>query len=246
MVALASFSWASMSWLDVGIALATLAAAALTDAPTPDAVPEVAGLKVSRRISPRFLLSDGRDSGRETDPTGCSVEPRWGVTASGEGDGSRDSRWEAAPLVLGVAIESSAGRKTTLIFFSWMEDLAVCSMWDHCSDVSTDQRAEETTYKGCNVSELLVRRDQYRLNEELVAALCVWRRVFLHRLEEDCVIRQRLSRLSSWTGFASYSALPHGRRARFYQSLASRNIYDTYISEVGAAEGGAARTAWER
>ena len=225
------------------MAFATLAAAALTDAPTPDAVPEVAGLKVSRRISPKFLLSDGRDSGRETDPTGCSVEPRWGVTASGDGDGSIDSRWETAPLVLGVALESSAGRKTTLIFFSWIEDLAVCSMWDHCRRVSTDQRAWGSTYKGCNVGELLVRSDENRLNEELVAALCVWRRVFLHRLEEDCVIRQRLSRLLRWAEFVAYSALRHGRQARCDQNSVSRNIYDTYISEVGAAEGGAACTA---
>jgi len=30
----------------------------------------------------------------------------------------------------------SGGKKTTRIFFSWIDDFAVCSMWDHWSIVS--------------------------------------------------------------------------------------------------------------
>lgn len=96
--------------------------------------PEVAGLKVSSLISPRFLLCAGRSDGTDTGPL-ASGTPRCGVTASGEfGDApSKDSR--LAPFVLaGVEEESSAGKKRTLIFFSWIEDLAVCSMCAHWKD----------------------------------------------------------------------------------------------------------------
>jgi hypothetical protein len=40
-------------------------------------------------------------------------------------------------------------------------------------------------YQGADVGEFLVSCDEDRLDEELVAALCVWRRVLLHGLEED-------------------------------------------------------------
>lgn len=114
---LASDSWARRSSVDVGIAFATPAAAASTVALTAD----VAGLCTDSRAAPRFVLSAGRDSGRETGPTGSSVAVRCGVaSASGDGDGScaRSSRW-VAPLVCGgVAAALSAGRKLTLIFFS--------------------------------------------------------------------------------------------------------------------------------
>jgi hypothetical protein len=47
-------------------------------------------------------------------------------------------------------------------------------MWQ---DVVTDQRAD--------VGEFLVGCDEDRLDEELITALCVWRRVLLHGLEKD-------------------------------------------------------------
>jgi hypothetical protein len=90
--------------------------------------PEVAGLKASFLISPRFLLSAGRSCGRETEPA-LSTKPRDGVEPSGEGEGSSESR--LAPLALAGVEASPAGRKRTRIFFSWIDDLAVCSMCDH-------------------------------------------------------------------------------------------------------------------
>jgi hypothetical protein len=81
-------------------------------------LPPVAGLYASFLISPKFLLSDGRSWGTETGPE-ASDTPRWGVTASGDGEESIESR--LTPLVLaGVALEevSSGARKRTLIFFS--------------------------------------------------------------------------------------------------------------------------------
>jgi hypothetical protein len=86
-------------------------------------------LKASFLISPRFLLSAGRSCGRETGPVALSAKPRAGVPDSGEGEGSSESR--LAPLVLTGVEASPAARKRTLIFFSWIEDLAVCSMCDH-------------------------------------------------------------------------------------------------------------------
>ena len=112
---------------DDGRAFVTLAAAADTVDLT---LPEEAGLKVSFWISPRSLLSDGRSAGTEMGPA-ASDTPRCGVTASSDdGEESRDSR--LTPFVLaGVAAASSAGRKRTLIFFSWIDDLAVCSICAH-------------------------------------------------------------------------------------------------------------------
>lgn len=113
----------------MGIALDTAAAAA----PTLDVTPDVAGLYADSRASPRFLLPAGRDSGRETDPTGVSVEPRWGVTASVEGgDETMESSYFTPLVFAGVERPSaSAGRKMTRIFLSWMDDLEVCSILDH-------------------------------------------------------------------------------------------------------------------
>lgn len=112
------------------MAFDTLAAAELKADCAP---PPVAGLNVSFLISPRFLLSLGRSCGTETGPE-ASDTPRWGVTASweGEGEGAMESRLR--PLVFaGVAFgpASSGARKRTRIFFSWIEDLLVCSMCDH-------------------------------------------------------------------------------------------------------------------
>lgn len=61
------------------------------------------------------------------------------MKASGLGDetGPRSSRW-LSPLDLGVVavVSSIAGRKMTLIFFSWMDCFEVCSMCDHFEHVS--------------------------------------------------------------------------------------------------------------
>jgi hypothetical protein len=45
--------------------------------------------------------------------------------------------------------------------------------------------ASESTYQRSNVSELLIGSDQDGLDEELVAALRIWRRVLLHGLEKN-------------------------------------------------------------
>jgi hypothetical protein len=113
------------------------------------------------------------------------------VTASGDGDGSIESR--LTPLVLaGVKLEldvpSSGARKRTLIFFSWIEDFDVCSMCDHYESISLPlQRVcvSSKTYQRPDVGELLIGRDENGLHEELIAAFRIWRRVFLHGLEED-------------------------------------------------------------
>lgn len=121
------------------MAFATLVAAVdMADCtPATDCPPlEVAGLYTSFLISPRFLASDGRSSWYETGPT-ASDEPRWDVAVSGEEAWSSDSR--LAPFMLAelsVRAVPSAGRKRTLIFFSWMDDFDVCSICDHCTRVS--------------------------------------------------------------------------------------------------------------
>ena len=40
-------------------------------------------------------------------------------------------------------------------------------------------------YQGSDIGKLLVGGDEHRLYEKLVAALRIWRWVFLHRLEEN-------------------------------------------------------------
>jgi hypothetical protein len=86
-----------------------------------------------------------------------------------------------------AAVASSAERKRTLIFFSWIDDLEVCSMCDHYSFAVSHvpRRPTSRTYQRSHIRKLLVGRDKYRLYKELVAALRVWRRVFLHGLEKD-------------------------------------------------------------
>lgn len=44
-----------------------------------------------------------------------------------------------------------------------------------------------STYQRSYVGELFVGGDKDRLHKELVAALCIWRGVFLHGLEKDWV-----------------------------------------------------------
>jgi hypothetical protein len=110
------------------------------------------------------------------------------VTASGEGDegrSERSSRMLGALFGLGVAaLVPSAGRKMTLIFFSWIADLFVCSICDHygftrqfCPTLS-----EGVPYKRSNVRELLIWADKDRLYKELVATFGIWSGIFLHRL----------------------------------------------------------------
>ena len=78
-------------------------------------------------------------SPRESDlAMGVAAEPICvveflGVNASGEGDRAELCVSLATPFVLGPDAwgSPSGGRKTTLIFFSWMEPLAVCSIWAH-------------------------------------------------------------------------------------------------------------------
>ena len=88
-----------------------------------------------------------------------SEEWRCGVTASGEGDdgsSERSSRWLTAPFVL--VLVPSAGRKMTLIFFSWIADLFVCSICDHCGYKRQfcPTLPEGVPYKRSNVRELLI------------------------------------------------------------------------------------------
>jgi hypothetical protein len=165
------------------MAFDTRVAAADTVAATP---PDVAGLYTSSLISPRCLLPAGRSSGRETGPDG-SCRLRWGVTASGVAEATSDSR--LAPLTrAGVvaAAAPSAGRKRTLIFFSWIDDLLVCSMCDHYNLFSPASCLYRSpTYQRSDVGKFFVGSDENRLHEELVTALGVWRWVFLHGLEEN-------------------------------------------------------------
>lgn len=145
--ALASSSCAC-SDAEVGRALETLVAAASR---VDLMFPEFAGLKVSCCISPRFLRPVGRSAGTETGPAVADTM-RWGVTASGEGeDGTRDSRLRPFGCAE-VDVESSAGRKRTLIFFSWIDDFEVCSMCVHydmtVSSVPHCHRRGSAAYRG--------------------------------------------------------------------------------------------------
>ena len=71
----------------------------------------------------------------------------------------------------------------TRIFFSWIEDFAVCSMFDHFLHVSKNLMSSKETYKRGDVGEFLVCSDKDRLHEKLVPALRIWWRVLLHCLE---------------------------------------------------------------
>ena len=79
-------SWAWRSPEEVGMALATPEAAVVMD----DLRFEAAGARVDSFGSPVLLLSRWRDSGRWAELAVVSDEPRCGVTASGEGDGSNE------------------------------------------------------------------------------------------------------------------------------------------------------------
>lgn len=120
---------------------------------------------------------------------------------------------------------SSAGRNTTLIFFSWIDDFAVCSMLDHYLHVSKSSIDSKGTYKRRNVGELFVCSNENGLHEELVPAFGIWRRVLLHCLEQDCTVGQRLPRTERLRIIVSYSALRHSHRAQCDQSLAEHSIY---------------------
>jgi hypothetical protein len=81
------------------------------------------------------------------------------------------------------------------------------------------------TYQRSNVGKLLVGGDKDRLHEELVAALCVWRRVLLHGLEENyastlvcCSCSEACARR------VAYSALRHLCQAQCAHCLASHSI----------------------
>ena len=113
-----------------------------------------------------------------------------GVTASGAG--GEDSRRDVeAPLEVGLeGVEASAGRNWTRIFFSWMEDLLVCSTCDHCSSMSVASSSHESrseVYQGLGVVDLLTGGDADCLHEELVAAFGVGWWIFFHGLQEHCV-----------------------------------------------------------
>lgn len=148
--------------------------------------PEVAGLNAELTASPVCLLDEGRDSGRETEPTGA-LEERCGVTASGEGERCDDRSWfDAVPLTEGAPEVPSAGRKMTRIFLSWIVCLAVCSMWLHCVSISLHPVliCAGPSYNRSNVGELHIGLDSNGLDEELVTATSIGRRVLLHGLEE--------------------------------------------------------------
>lgn len=179
MVARASWSCALSSSVDVGIALVTLEMAAPT-------VDWLAGLKEELTASPVCLLDEGRESERETEP---AVVERCGVTASGEGERCDDKSWfDVLPLTEGAPEVPSAGRKMTRIFFSWMVCLAVCSMWLHCNPISPRPRVmcNIMAYDGSDVAEFHIRSHGDGLDEELVTAAGIRRRVLLHGLEEHC------------------------------------------------------------
>jgi hypothetical protein len=114
---------------------------------------------------------------------------RWGVAASGEGAvwmEERASRWSAPFALEGVAAALSAGRKMTLIFFSWIEALLVCSIFDHYAASAIEPTSLHCPpYQGCDIGEFLICGDENGLHEELVPAFGIWRRVLLHGLEQN-------------------------------------------------------------
>lgn len=129
-VFLASVNWAFRSSVLVGMVFEILFATAVT------VEVSEAGLYAELTESPRLLASDGRESMEETGPLGVTDVRLDGVTASGDID-CCDGVECLTPLtpdcgVSGVCSGPFGGRKTTRIFFSRIEDLFVCSMWDHC------------------------------------------------------------------------------------------------------------------
>jgi len=128
-VAFASASCSLRSSTDTGMVLATRWATCCR-APCFSVTARFSAEAVA---SPRFLLS-----GWLTAPMGSAVG-RCGVTASGVGDRWDEAfSWVPTPLILGagvVVITSSAGRKLTRIFFSWIDDLDVCSMLDQTDGI---------------------------------------------------------------------------------------------------------------
>jgi len=88
------------------------------------------------------VLVDGESVAPEVMGERASMAVWWCAGVDASGDGER-APWDwdgvfaaAMPFVedLGNGVDASAGRKATRIFFSWMEDLFVCSMWAHCLD----------------------------------------------------------------------------------------------------------------
>lgn len=94
----------------------------------------------------------------------------------------------------GVAVAAGSkppgGRKLTLIFFSCTSDLLTDSHYSRCVSAciraSADDVSFRRTYDSLNVVELLVTRNDDRLNEEFIAALRIHWRILLHCLQQDC------------------------------------------------------------
>jgi hypothetical protein len=98
--------------------------------------------------------------------------------------------------LLGVSIfdpeaAPEAGRKTTRILRSCIEDLSIESHWYRIS--SDLPQVEGWVYGGeaynrGKVGELFVARNWDRLNKELVSAFGVQGGFLLHSLQNDCVL----------------------------------------------------------
>jgi hypothetical protein len=78
------------------------------------------------------------------------------------------------------------------------------------------------TYQRSNVGKLFVGGDKDRLHKELVAALCIWRRVLLHSLEENyantlvcCSYSEACARRAAGGVLCTSTSLPGSMRPLF-------------------------------